>query len=553
MDNFFFKYLLEHLDKGNFKEILKKTSIKSNFLKYSKYPDFWDLRGIAFSKSGKPSEAIESFLKSFHVKKSHLSLYNIAKVFNDYGKLKKAYEYYLKSYQIDSNYEPTLTGLIDCSFKENNFEDCIKYLNEALVKSNKLKKEVIYNFLGVCFENQKDFINSIKYYKKSIEENINFFPANLNLANYYASTGEIDLAINIYEKIILDYPNSSETHRRLSVVKKYKSLNDAHLAQMLNLFSSSKDNEKIIEELGFAIAKAYEDLGDYEKSFYYFSQSNKIRDKKVNYDSKKENIICENISSIFKSELPEIKFKKTNSIPIFILGLPRSGSTLVEQIVSSHSRVEGLEEINAFHSSLNETLGDEKNKSIKDKFLKNTEAKIIQLRELYSQKVLKIKKTSLPYHTDKLPLNFKYIGFIKLAFPEAKIVLTSRDYRDVFVSILKNYFAQIQMSFAYNEKSLLLFIENYKKYIKFWYDLMKEFIYEINYEKLIKDPEGQIKELLNFCNLSLEQDCLNFYKNKKNVSTASINQVRQPIYKSSSKSFAKYENYLSSYFEKLLN
>ena len=82
---------------------------------------------------------------------------------------------------------------------------------------------------------------------------------------------------------------------------------------------------------------------------------------------------------------------------------------------------------------------------------------------------------------------------------------------------------------------------------------MKEFIYEINYEKLIKDPEDQIKKLLNFCNLSLEQDCLNFYKNKKNVSTASINQVRQPIYKSSSKSFIKYENYLSSYFEKLLN
>lgn len=552
MENLFFEYLLDHLNKKNFDEVAKKTNLKVNFEKYKKYPDYWNLRAIALVNVNKPNEAIDCFLESYRIQNSHLPLYNIGKIFSDYGDFKKAYDYYLKSHKINKAYKGSLLGLINSGIKIGKYEESINYCKILLEKFDDIEKEVVYNFLGVCFENLRDLNQALKYYKNSLLENENFYPAKLNIANYYAATGDTEVAINKYKDILKHHQQSAETHRRLSILKKYKDIDDAHLKEMLLLEKKSQGQDFVMEELGYALSKAYEDIKNYEKSYYYFSLSNKLRDKKTFYDAKREEQTLNEIKSIFRENF---EYNKENSelksVPIFILGLPRSGSTLVEQILSAHSKVEGLEEIESFHLSLNEALGKDNNIGFKEKFFIETELKIKKIRKLYIDKVNNFKKTNSPYHTDKLPLNYKYIGFIKLAFPESKIIHTERDYRDVFVSILKNYFGQLTMSFAYNEDKLLDYINNYKKYLEFWKNKYPNFIYNISYEDLVLNPENQTQDLLKFCKLDFENNCLKFYENKKSVSTASLGQVRQPIYKSSSKSYLNYEKYLKKYFDKL--
>jgi len=154
--------------------------------------------------------------------------------------------------------------------------------------------------------------------------------------------------------------------------------------------------------------------------------------------------------------------------------------------------------------------------------------------------------------TDKLPVNFKWIGLIKILFPNSIVIHCKRNSKDTCLSIFKNYFAG-RLDFSYDLNEIVEYYNIYKDLMKFWHSMMPNFIYDIQYESLIKNQENEIKKVLKFCNLKWNDKCLLFHKNKRAIKTASAVQARKPIYKSSVEGWKNYEKYLKSHFEKLID
>tara|TARA_B100001996_G_scaffold364079_1_gene332804 strand:- start:567 stop:1265 length:699 start_codon:yes stop_codon:yes gene_type:complete len=230
--------------------------------------------------------------------------------------------------------------------------------------------------------------------------------------------------------------------------------------------------------------------------------------------------------------------------------MPRSGTTLVEQIISSHNKVYGAGELNYLSKSIRKNLYD-KNKINEKKIFGINENSNNYVAEDYFNYL-----NSLSFNekiiTDKAPLNFRWIGFIKIFLPESKIIHCSRNNRDNCLSLYKNSFDSDKLNWCYDQKELSKYYNLYFDLMNFWREKIPNFIYEAKYEEIISNQENETKKLLKFCDLNWDQNCLNFHKNRKTpIKTASIVQARKPIYSSSVKSNINYEKYFDELFNSL--
>ena len=208
----------------------------------------------------------------------------------------------------------------------------------------------------------------------------------------------------------------------------------------------------------------------------------------------------------------------------------RSGTTLIEQIISSHSNVSGLGEIGKFFELVEENFF-KKNKTFK-KYSIKTEKNFYSLGNKYIEYIesMGIKNK---YFTDKMPLNFMWIGFIKIAIPQAKIIHCVRNPLDNCLSIFKNYFVQENNKYSYNMDELGQFFNLYLDMMNFWKSIFPKSIYDVSYEKLILNQNNETRKLLSACGLNFESNCIKYYENKRNVKTASSYQVRRKLYNDS--------------------
>ena len=301
--------------------------------------------------------------------------------------------------------------------------------------------------------------------------------------------------------------------------------------------------------LCFALGKANEDINEFDKSFSFYREANDTQRKNINFSIK---TIKEKVLEIKESFTEEV-YKKyegcgySDSSPIFIVGMPRSGTTLVEQIIASHSKVNGAGEIHYLSKIINEFFLRDK-KFNKQKIIEGLSEEKNFIFEKYLEFINfhNFKKNII---TDKAPQNFIWIGFIKIFFPNSKIIHCSRNPKDNCLSIYKNYFTSETMSWAYDENSIAKYYNQYLKLMNFWKLKFEDSIFDANYEQIVNSPEKEIKKMISFCNLGWENDCLNFYKNKKTpIQTVSVSQASKPIYKSSINSSKAYEPYLSEMF-----
>lgn len=258
------------------------------------------------------------------------------------------------------------------------------------------------------------------------------------------------------------------------------------------------------------------------------------------------------IKQIFNEKLFN-KFKVSGNqdfSPIFILGMPRSGTTLVEQIISSHPEVFGGDELNFLTDIVKKNFKDKNFELILQKFSSLNEHDLIKLGTEYINN-LKNKSNNSNRTTDKLPINFKWIGLIKLLVPNSKIIHCYRNPEDNCLSIFKNFFTSKELTFAYNLEEIIEFYNLYENLMIYWKKLLPKFIIDIKYENIVQNPEEQIKSLIDNCNLSWNDTCLKFYNNKRAISTASDAQARKKIYKTSINTWKKYEKHLKKSFQKL--
>ena len=295
----------------------------------------------------------------------------------------------------------------------------------------------------------------------------------------------------------------------------------------------------------FALGKAYEDRKDYKKSFNYYDQGNDLNRGRSTYDPKAVEAISQRILNFFDEDLIKNKnnWGHTASDPIFIVGLPRSGSTLIEQILSSHSKVEGTMELpNILNMARELGTGTKDQTNYPEVLSKLSKNEIESLGKKYLSET-KFIRSSLPIFIDKMPNNFSHIGLIHLILPNAKIIDARRNPLDTCFSCYKQLFARGQM-FTYDLNEIARYYVNYIKLMDHWDEVLPGKVHKVAYEDMVQNQEQETRKLLNYCNLPFEEQCLKFYETKRAVKTASSEQVRQPIYERSLQLWKHYEEYL---------
>ena len=355
--------------------------------------------------------------------------------------------------------------------------------------------------------------------------------AYLSLGHAYNTIGNNEKSVESYINAIKYNPNSGEAYWSLANLKTYE-FSSSQINDMENTLNNDiSENEKV--QLLFALGKAYEVKKDFKTSFKMYKEGNWIKRKLVKYTSQ-ENTEKVNESIKFFNTHTVNKLNKSkcfDSDPIFILGLPRSGSTLVDQIISAHSLVDGTQELPNIMNLSREIENLGKGKKAYPEFL--TKLSDIQITELGKKYINQTKwsREEAPFFIDKMPNNFMHIGLIKTLLPNAKIIDTRRGAMDTCFSCFKQFFAKGQ-HFTYDLEDLGLFYNDYINIMNHWHDVYPDQIYTLKYKNMISDTENEVKKLLEYCQLPFEAECLEFYKSKRPVKTPSAEQVRQPIYKS---------------------
>ncbi len=471
-------------------------------------PFVYNLIGSCFQQINNIVNAKKAFFHALSLDPNNLAaMNNLGNIYKNIKEFKKAELYYEKIIKIDPNYINVLINYGSLKFDTNNY------------------------------------VTALEFYEKAIKLDNNIPVLHHNMGLVYMSLGNYEKAEFHFTEVLRINPKLTSADKFISRFKKYKK-DDPHLQKMLKKVDENLDqNSKV--DLFFALGKAYEDLLNYKESFSYIKKANDIRKKMLNYDKHVDNIQFNNIKNFFKNSDFNKKTTAVNAKKyIFIVGLPRSGTSLVEQILSSHSKVFGAGELSIMDQSVSKYLNLGVTSDV------DNSAEFENIKKEYNDFVSIFKSTE-PFITDKNPLNFKWIGIIKLIYPNAKIVHCVRDPKDNCLSLYKNIFDQ-NINWSYNLADILNYYKNYSEIMQFWKTTIPDFTYDISYENLVSEPKPEIEKLLKFCELSWEDDCLNFYNNKRAIKTVSAAQARQKIYKTSISSASNFEPYLNEFFSDLM-
>jgi tetratricopeptide (TPR) repeat protein len=355
--------------------------------------------------------------------------------------------------------------------------------------------------------------------------------------------GRLDEAEASYTQAIALKPDFATAHRALAAMKKFDS-EDEQYSKMLELYLDENISEEERCHINFGLAKACEDLGNFEQAYTHYGEGNALRKKLLNYDINQD----AELFSQLKFSYPKIEKNSlepdslANELtPIFILGMPRSGTTLIEQIISSHSQVTGAGELSfaaQFGTSIARGLSGS-----------NTDS-LLNFREKYLKKLKNVANNNLIV-TDKMPQNFLYIGLLAAAFPEAKIVHVKRNPIAVCWGNYKQYFTSISIGYCYGLDDVVAYYKLYQNLLEFWEKKLPNRIYNIDYELLTGNQESETRQLIEYLDLDWEENCLSPQNNTRSVATASNMQVRQKVYKGSSEQWKKYEPFLNGAFDYL--
>ena len=386
-----------------------------------------------------------------------------------------------------------------------------------------------------------------------IQPGIDLFQANLAACGVFL--GKIERSRSIYKALLKRFPNHQRNHYQLARLEKAK--DTKHVAQMQEILKASNAPSDKNIFMYYALGKELEDLEQWEESFSYYKKGGDAVCSVAKYDITSDIALIDKIIQICNADwLKKGTAKKTKSgkkkSPIFIVGLPRTGTTLTERIVSSHSQVETIGETQFLQMVLRRESGVQSIESMNVEMIEALEKCDPELIAKGYIDSVNYRLGNEPFFIDKLPFNFLFLGFIAKAWPDAKIIHLGRNPMDACFSMYKQIFTWAY-KFSYSLEGLGEYYVAYDRLRQHWRDVLKDRLIEVEYESLVSDPENQTRILLDKLGLSFEQSCLDFDKNQAPSATASSVQIRE---KAHSRSINKWQRFskelkpLKDYLEK---
>ncbi|MBT6095176.1 MAG: tetratricopeptide repeat protein [Rhodospirillaceae bacterium] len=360
-----------------------------------------------------------------------------------------------------------------------------------------------------------------------------------NLANLKKQLGDVQAAEQYYRKILLSEPGSARAWHELAQVKRFKA-GDPDIETMQSLYETGTRDDEARMHLGFALGKALEDSAEFDVAFPYLADANRLKRQTLKFDIKAHQSAIEDLIRVFDVNFLAQRGSVGNADerPIFVLGMPRSGTTLVEQILASHNAVFGAGELEDLSQIIAGSIPG---------FPSGTgmlpAAAFDSIGRQYVDR-LSQNASSAKRVTDKMPRNFLFIGLIALILPNARIVHCRRSPMDTCLSCFTLHFPHGQ-EFSYDLAELGAYYRLYRGLMEHWHRVLPGKILDIAYEDVVADTEGKARQLVDFCGLEWDDACLNFHQTKRQVMTASATQVREPVHARSVARWRRYERFLS--------
>lgn len=386
---------------------------------------------------------------------------------------------------------------------------------------------------------------AIEWFEKAIAIDPNHSAALSGLGHVLKTVGRQDEAIARYRECIRHNPGHGESWWSMANLKTFR-FSDDEVETMLQQIAREPAQDEVTANFEFALGKAYEDRKDYDQAFKFYASGNANRRQRESYDPVQTADVHDQLVNTFSMEFLAGKASvgDASNAPIFIVGLPRSGSTLIEQILASHPEVEGTHELPDLGRVARSTGLQRDDRKVYPPVIRELpDSQLAKLGREYLRRVQKYRLNDLPRFTDKLPNNFAHVGFLHLILPNAKIINARRHPLDSCVGSFKQLFARGQ-PFTYDQFELGEFYGEYQRLMDHWHTVLPGKVLDVQYEDVIDDTEAQVRRILEYCDLEWNDACLRFYESDRAVKTASSEQVRQPIYASSKNLWRNYETHL---------
>jgi tetratricopeptide (TPR) repeat protein len=429
-----------------------------------------------------------------------------------------------------------------CELIKDHFK-VVEIAQHILIKSP--KDASIWNSLGGAYFQLDAIEKSKDSYLKAIEFDKDHAGYRNNIGLTYASMGDKATAEHYYRHSIELDPKYAEAYRNLVAMKKFTSMDDDDAKMVVAQWESQDMSDFSRCKIAFALGKIYDDCGLSDKAFETYAVGNQLKSKEISMDFDQYFAHIDRIVEVFdRKPEKQVLFNDGDSQPIFILGMPRSGTTLVEQIVSRHPEVTGCGELPCIERAIGRlekkyggprVYPDDFNKIEVNLFKQETQE--------YFDWVKRLHEISTGYFTDKMPFNFLHLWLIKAMFPHAAIAHCHRHPLDVLTS---NYFQLYgsDINFVYDLELMARYYVRYHRLMRHWHNVFAGELYKVQYEALVMDSEAETRALIDHMGLEWNDACLDQKRSDTAVRTASIWQVRQGIYTSSKERWRRYEKHL---------
>ena len=516
-------------------------------------PDFveaHDSLGHALQVLGRVEEAIPHHQRAITVKPSYAEAYNnLGNALHRLGRSEKAVSQYQKALAIRPEHAETHNNFGLALGAVGRHEEAITHYERALdLRPDYADPHINLGNLLLMLGRSEEALAHCEKAVAITPENVE---AHNNMGNALRALGKLDQATLWFEKAIALAPRKAGNYWNLAGTRPFTE-EDPHFAAMKKLAREMSSLE-VEDQIGlhFALAKAFADLGDLNHSSQYLLKGNALKRQQISYDEAgaldRFDRIQKAFSMEFMSKRKDIGHR--SPVPIFILGMPRSGTTLIEQILASHSKLFGAGELSEI-SDIAKSAAPA-GQQFPAGIAAISDEQLHQLGWRYVDAMRRMAPAAERI-TDKMPHNFPYAGLIHLILPNARIIHTRRDPRDIAISCFSLLFAKGQMAFSYDLTELGRYYRSYQALMVHWKNVLPPAVMlDVQYEELVNDIEGQARRIVAHCGLEWEDACLHFYRTKRAIRTASVTQVRRPIYQTSVARWQSYRELLDPFVRAL--